>query len=333
MPLKALSIGKLRRLQQISTADGFVTICAIDHRGSLLNMVGQGSNGAADYQTMVQLKIELCQSLAPCSSAILLDPVYGAAQTIASGVLPGRVGLLLSMEASGYEAKDVGRITQLLEGWNVAKIRKMGGSAAKLLLYYRPDLTEVAPVQLQTARKVADDCQRNEVPFLLETVTYAVKGEDPDSAGFASRKSELVIQTAGQVSGLAVDVFKAEFPADMRFEKDQGKLLETCRKLDQASLKPWVLLSAGVGYETYAKQMELACRAGASGYAAGRAIWQEGMAITDARERVKYLKTVAADRLKRLNEIVAKYGTPWYRKLKLSPQQLTKVPEDWHKRY
>lgn len=330
--MKKLTIGEARRLQQISTAGGFFTICAIDHRGSLLNMLGPENSGAADFQKLVELKIELCESLAPSCSAILLDPVYGAAQAIARGVLPGCTGLLVSMEASGYEAKDVGRLTQLLEGWSVAKIKKMGGSAAKLLLYYRPDLPEIASRQLETARKVADDCQRNEIPFLLETVSYALKGENPNSPQFAVRKSELAIETVKQISGLPIDVFKAEFPADMRFEKDEGKLAETCRKLDYESPNPWVLLSAGVDYETYAKQVELACKGGASGYAAGRAIWQEAMAIRDARGRVKYLKTTAVDRLKRLNEIVARYGVPWPRKLKLS-QQLAEVPEEWFERY
>lgn len=331
--MKRLTVGKLRRLQQISTSGGHFTICAIDHRGSLLNMLGQANSEAADYEGMVQFKMELCQALAPPCSAILLDPVYGAAQAVARGVLPGCTGLLLSMEASGYQAKDVGRLTELLEGWNASKIAKMGGSAAKLLLYYRPDLKEVASRQLETAGKVAADCQQADIPFLLETVSYAVKSENLDSPQFAARKPELVVQSARDVSTVAVDVFKAEFPADMRFERDEGKLVEMCRRVDAASSIPWVLLSAGVDYETYAKQVDLACRGGASGFAAGRAIWQEAAAIRDGRERVNYLNTVAADRLKRLGEIVARHGVPWHRKLGLKPQELAGASEDWYKTY
>lgn len=331
--MKRLTVGKLRRLQQISTSGGHFTICAIDHRGSLLNMLGQGNSQAADYDGMVQFKMELCQTLAPPCSAILLDPVYGAAQAIARRALPGCTGLLLSMEASGYQAKDVGRLTELLEGWNASKIVKMGGAAAKLLLYYRPDLKDVASLQLETARRVATDCQQADIPFLLETVSYAIKGEDPDSPQFATWKPDLVVQSARDVSTVAVDVFKAEFPVDMRFERDEGKLVEMCRRVDAASSVPWVLLSAGVDYEIYAKQVELACRGGASGFAAGRAIWQEAAAIRDGRERVKYLNTVAADRLKRLGEIVAKHGVPWYKKLGLKSEKLTEVTEDWYKTY
>jgi len=54
------------------------------------------------YEEMVQYKLELCEALAPYSSAVLLDPIYGAAQSIAGGMLPGSKGLLVSIEESGY---------------------------------------------------------------------------------------------------------------------------------------------------------------------------------------------------------------------------------------
>ncbi|MBF8264368.1 MAG: hypothetical protein HW384_232 [Dehalococcoidia bacterium] len=331
--MKKLTIGKIRGLQQITNADGLFTICAIDHRGSLINMLGKGNPGSVDYKTIVQCKMELCQALAPFSSAILLDPIYGAHEAIARNILPGKTGLLVSTEATGYLPKGEGALTELQAGWTIAKIKRMGGSAAKLLLYYRPDLADAVPLQLATALKVAKACQRSDLPFLLETVAYTIKGEKVDSPQFAAKKAGLVIETARQISKLPIDVFKAEFPADLRYERDDGKLVELCRQVDKASPNPWVLLSAGVNYETYAKQVEFACRGGASGIAAGRAIWQEGVTIPDAKERIKYLNTVVADRLKRLGDIVAKYANPWYKKLNLKPQQLTEVTGDWYENY
>ena len=99
---------------------------------------------------LVDRKLELCAALAPHASAILLDPDYGAAQCIAGGVLPGHTGLLVSIEATGYENSPQGRITSLLKGWSVEKIKRMGGSAVKILVYYRPDLPNVAQKQLKT---------------------------------------------------------------------------------------------------------------------------------------------------------------------------------------
>ena len=331
--MRKLTIGKIRGLQQMSTAEGFFTISAIDHRGSLMAMINNENPDVVDYRTMVEYKIDLCLALVPLSSAILLDPVYGAPQAIARNVLPGHKGLLVSLEASGYEAKGDGRLTKLQQGWSVAKIKKMGASAAKLLLYFRPDLTETAFGQTELARKVARDCQDNDMPFLVETVSYTIKGEKGDSPQFAARKLGMVVDAARRISELNIDVFKAEFPGDLRYERDEGKLVELCRQVDRASPNPWVLLSAGVDYETYAKQVELACRGGASGFAAGRAIWQDAMTIQDRRDRVRSLATVAADRLKRLNDIVAKFAVPWHRKLNLDHTRLAEIPEDWYRNY
>jgi tagatose 1,6-diphosphate aldolase len=82
--------------------------------------------------------------VAPFASAVLLDPKYGAAQAIAAGLLPGSKGLLVSMEKSGYSGDRAARITELLLDWDVTKAKRMGASAVKLLIYFRPDLKEVA---------------------------------------------------------------------------------------------------------------------------------------------------------------------------------------------
>ena len=68
-------------------------------------------------------------------------------------------------------------------------------------------------------------------------------------------------------------------------------------------------------YETFRKQVKIACQAGASGFLGGRAIWQDALQIKDKSERVKFLSTTVADRLKELADIATKYAVPWYRKL------------------
>ena len=74
------SVGKIRGLQQISTTEGIFTICAIDHRGSLKTNIEKEQEIKVGYQEMVEHKLELCSTLAPYASAVLLDPNYGAAQ-------------------------------------------------------------------------------------------------------------------------------------------------------------------------------------------------------------------------------------------------------------
>ena len=40
---------------------------------------------------------------------------------------------------------------------------------------------------------------------------------------------------------------------------------------------PWVLLSAGVDYDLYERQVRVACDNGASGILCGRAVWKESV--------------------------------------------------------
>jgi len=96
---------------------------------------------------------------------------------------------------------------------------------------------------------------------------------------------------------------------------------------------PWVILSSGVDFELFCQQVEIASQAGASGFLGGRAIWQEAMYLDDTRERVHYLSTVGADRLKRLTEIANKYAVPWYKKLGISAHELAQTTEGWYKEY
>lgn len=330
--MKSLTIGKLRGLQQISTSNGLFIICALDHRGSFKSLLEKEVGLKAVYADLVEYKMELCQVVMPIASGVLLDPNYGAAQSIAQGVLSGKTGLLVSVEATGYEVVRKGRVTSILEHWGVEKIKRMGASAVKMLVYYRPDLGDISKRQLKTVARVAQDCIKHDIAFLVEPVSYAteVKGS-PEQ--FAAKKTELVIQTASQMTSMPVDVLKAEFPADLKFTTDKGKLLEACRRLNEASHIPWVVLSAGVDYATFRTQVEIACQAGASGFLGGRGIWQEALKYRDKQERIKYLKTVVVDRLKELAEITHKYAKPWYQKLGLKPNNLTDVGENWYKNF
>ena len=325
--MRKLSIGKIRGLQQLANDKGVLTMCALDHRASLKRMLDEQRPGSVSYQSMVDFKLDLCRILAPHASAILLDPIYGAAQAIADGVLPKTTGLLVSLEESGYLGEAEARVNSLLFDWNVKKVKKMGASAAKLLLYYRPDVG-VADRQLDTVKKLATDCLIEDIPFVVEPVTYRVKRLEAKPEDFAKIKPRLVIKTAQQITALPIDVLKAEFPADLEYEKDETRLLDCCHQLNEASRVPWIILSAGVNFDLFYQEVEIACQAGASGFLAGRALWQEATQISSRQERLEFLETTVVRRLESLTELADKYGTPWHTKLGTNT-----VNESWHERY
>ena len=340
-----ISIGKLRGLQQLADSKGMMTMCAIDHRGALKRALNEKNPAAVSYQDIVDFKLDLCQAVASFASAILLDPEYGAGQAIAAGLLPGSKGLLVSMEKTGYSGDSTARITELLPGWSVRKAKRMGASAVKLLIYFRPDLKDVASKQLDLVARLAAQCLEEDMAFLVEPVSYPteekespVRKERINQGGaspkrFAEIKPGLVIETARQITALPIDVLKAEFPADIKFEQDEGKLLGLCQELNQASQLPWVLLSAGVDFDSFKKQVKIACRAGASGFLAGRALWQEGAQIRSREERMNFFENTAAPRLKELAEIADSYGKPWYSRLGAENGKLAAVAEGWYPNY
>jgi tagatose 1,6-diphosphate aldolase len=328
-----ISIGKLRGLQQLADSKGMMTMCAIDHRGALKRALNEKNPDAVSYQDMVDFKLDLCQAVAPFASAILLDPEYGAGQAIAAGLLAGPKGLLVSMEKTGYSGDSTARITDLLPGWSVKKAKKMGASAVKLLIYFRPDLKDVASKQLDLMARLADQCVEEDIAFLVEPVSYPIEKAGTSSKKFAEIKPDLVIETARQITALPVDVLKAEFPADIKFEQDEGKLLGLCRELNRASRLPWVLLSAGVDFNSFRKQVKIACKAGASGFLAGRALWQEGAQIRSRDERMNFFQNTAAPRLKELAEIADSFGKPWYSRLGAENGKFAPVTEGWYRSY
>jgi len=308
-------------------------MCAIDHRGALKRALNEKNPDAVSYQDMVDFKLDLCQAVAPFASAILLDPEYGAAQAIAAGLLPGPKGLLVSIEKTGYTGDSTARITELLPGWSVKKMKKMGASAVKLLIYFRPDLEDVASKQLDLVARLADQCLEEDIAFLVEPVSYSIEAGGASSKKFAEIKPGLVIETARQITALPIDVLKAEFPADIKFEQDEGKLLGLCQELNRASRLPWVLLSAGVDFESFRKQVRIACKAGASGFLAGRALWQEGAQIRSRDERMNFFQNTAAPRLKELAELADSYGKPWYSRLGAEDGKFAPVAEGWYRSY
>ena len=307
---KSLSLGKLRGLQEIANPHGLFTITALDHRGSLKRALNPDDPSVVGYQDMVDYKVKLLSALAPHSSAILIDPVFGAAPALKGGHISGTQGFLVSLEATGYTDSEGDRVTTAADGWSVGKIKRMGASAVKILLYYNPG-SSTASQQQEFILRAAEECRQHDIPLLVEPMTYhIVDGPKKGTAEFAERKPDMVVETARQLCPLGIDVLKAEFPDDPDFEEDEAKMADHCRQLTGAAEVPWVLLSAGVDYDTFELQTRLACENGASGFLAGRAIWQEAPGLPEG-EQDQFLSSTARDRLGELTSIANASGRPW----------------------
>ncbi len=312
MTKKELTIGKFRGIQQISTERGLFTMLALDHQESFRKGINADAPNSVPYAQIVNIKLDIIATLSPHSSALLTDLRYGVAQGIAACALPGRTGLLVTLEQSpGYGPNEtIARKTTLVRGWNVAKIRRMGASAVKLLVYYHPQ-SQTAGFQEDLVRQIAADCREHDIPLVLEVLTHPIEpGQAKESPEFAATRPGVVIESARRLGRLGADVYKAEFPADMKHESDQAKMLGWCQELTEAVTVPWVVLSAAVNHETFCRQVEISGRGGASGFLAGRSIWKEALNLP-AGARQEFLAGDATRRLDELTAITNQYSHPW----------------------
>ncbi len=302
---KTLTPGRYRGLKTCSLecADVF-GILAFDQRGSYRRMMPPGSG----YEDLARVKTEIIGALSLEASAVLTDPVYGLDAAMR---MSPKAGLLLALEKSGYSGDARCRRTELLPGWTAEKIRKAGASAVKFMVYYHPESGDLADELEGLIADVTRECHAWDLPVFLEPMSYSLTpGIAKDSEGFAERRAEIVIETARRLSRTGADALKLEFPLDIKFNQDMGEWREACGRLSEASAVPWVLLSAGVDFEQFKPQAQVACESGASGFLAGRAIWKEAAAMSSA-DRETFLQDVARDRLRQLLAIAADHARPW----------------------
>jgi tagatose 1,6-diphosphate aldolase len=328
---RSLSLGKVRGLQELANDHGLFTITALDHRGSLRRALEPDDPKSVSYERMMEYKLKLLNHLGPHSSAVLIDPIYGAAAALTKGAIRGSQGFLVSLEATGYDDSDGDRLTSAADGWSVKKIKRMGASAVKILLYYNPG-SSTATAQEDFLRSAADACAEQDIPLLVEPMTYhIVDGPRKGTAEFAKLKPEMVIETARRLCPLGMDVLKAEFPDDPDHEDDESVMADHCQQLTEAAGIPWVLLSAGVGYDKFKVQTRVACENGASGFLAGRAIWQEAPSLP-ADEQDGFLASTSVNRLEELTDMANSNGRPWTG-IYDSALASVDIEEGWQERY
>jgi tagatose 1,6-diphosphate aldolase len=320
------ALGARRGLEASASPRGTFAVLALDHRQNLRRELQPDDPDAVTYEAMVEFKRAVVRALAPVATGTLLDPEIGAAQCIADGSMPASAGLLVAIEATGYDGPSTARVSRILEGWSVAKAKRMGASAAKLLVYYHPEASNAAD-QERLIADVAADCRAADLALFVEPLSFSlVEGER--LTGEARRR--VVVDTARRLTAIGGDILKAEFPYDPGVT-DPARWREACEELNEASTAPWVLLSGGVDDRTFEAQVLTACEAGASGVLVGRSVWAEAASMPPEARDV-FLATTGRERLSRLADLVESAGRSWHSR----PGRLTSAPmpgPSWYREY
>ena len=115
-----------------------------------------------------------------------------------------------------------------------------------------------------------------------------------------------ILATCSELGGLGMDVYKAEVP--MHGQGDPAEIERRCRQMTEVLPCPWVVLSQGVSIDDFPAAVAAACRGGASGFLAGRAVWSDTLSAPNHRTAIE---AVSVPRLQRLRETVERLARPW----------------------
>jgi tagatose 1,6-diphosphate aldolase len=321
--MRQVSPGKFRALSRASSADGHFNVLALDHTDALRRALNPAAPNTVTDDDILAFKRQVVAALAPETSGVLLDPIYGASQAIRGNYLGG-VGLLVELEKADYPLKPMPLEGEILPGWSVAKIKRMGADGVKLFFYYNPDSPELAAKQDDLLQRVSADCAAHDIPLYAEPIPCSI-GE-PESV-YAEKFTRRVIDSARRIAGMGADILKLEYPVHKTQITDEARCRDACAALSAAIDVPWVLLSAGVSFDIFRQQVQIACQAGASGCIVGRAVWGEAAQIADEAERQCWLASIGRERMRALASF-ARAGSPWTNWIECAP-----VSVEWYRTY
>ena len=279
-------------LDAIARPSGALAMVAMDQRESLRTMFDTATGQRPSDEGVINFKLAVADALAPFASGFLIDRHSGFDRLRAAG-LPAGCGLILAADELEQEQGGPVEETGLDELVAAPEFDLHGVAALKLLIIWRRDERREQRVEL--ARRFVELAAQRGVLSVLEPVVR-VDG-DADAA---------IIEAARELSPLRPSLYKAQVPRAGRGAP--AELEAACADLGAAITGPWVVLSQGVDRDDFPAAVRAACRGGASGFLAGRALWSD---VVGAPDVPAALKDVSVPRLARLIELVDEEATPW----------------------
>ena len=277
--------GIRRRLHRLAGADGVISGLAIDHRDNFRAVLERRGITGLGTPELRELKQALVAVLAPAATAIMLDAELGQ-DALDAGDVPDAIGLIMPLEAQGYEALGDGRVTTLLPDFSPVTALAYGADACKLLIPYRVDHPSSARRQEALVAECARSCHALGLPLVVEPIAYRWSTES--EADYVQALPDLVVGSVVRLQSLGVDLFKLPFPLPVPLAGpaavDSPAAGAACRAISAACAgTPWVLLGAGAAAAAFVEQVRVAASNGAAGFLAGRGIWGAALSSDPAQ--------------------------------------------------
>jgi sulfofructosephosphate aldolase len=255
----------------------------MDQRESLRTMLREHGHDASDGRYS-RFKETVARELGPLASGFLIEPEQ--VETVAPFVPHG---LILAVDGLVQEVGGPVEDTFLAEP---AELHPQVVALKLLVIWRRAERVELSRrfVELAAARGV------------LSVLEPVVRVPDAD-------REDAIVEAARELGALRPSLYKCQVPLAGR--GDPAEITRRAAAIDAALPVPWVVLSQGVEPDDFPGAVRAACRGGASGMLAGRALWTAALPADDPTEPVR-MKSVP--RLEELGRIVGEHARPWREK-------------------
>jgi sulfofructosephosphate aldolase len=284
---------KTAAYEAIARPSGAFAMLALDQRGSLVELL-HAAGRPTDEGSMDAFRAATEAAVALEASAILLERGY-LSRRHAGGPWAGPCALMVAADrftqafGQPLEASE-------LDIPAAAIATSLGARALKLLVLWDEGASNDTRVELANA--FVDLAHGAGLLAIVEGIVRSpTPGERPTPGAFLEAASRLSVNA---------DVYKAQVPIHGGDGIIDVEALG--RELTAAVPCPWVVLSAGVPAERFAELVAASCRAGASGFLAGRAVWGPSLRTADVPG---HLVSHAAPALRELSAVVDAEARPW----------------------
>jgi sulfofructosephosphate aldolase len=285
-------------LDALARDSGTFLMVAMDQRESLRTMLAEHGHDATD-ERIVQFKLAVTRELSPYASALLVDSEYGWFERIvAEHLVAPSCGLIMAVDALDQQPGEIVEDTSLDETADVPAAAAAGVAALKLLVIWRDDAERARRIEMSHA--FSELARSHGLLSVLEPVVRGPEGFDCEGS---------IVEAARELSVTGCDLYKCQVP--LAGKGEQGEITRWAREIDAATVCPWVVLSQGVDPADFPSAVEAACKGGASGMLAGRAVWT---ATLGADDPTALLREVSVPRILELGAIVDAHGRPWREK-------------------
>jgi tagatose-1,6-bisphosphate aldolase len=295
-----MTTAEFRGYQQIcERSGGPMMVIACDQRGGMRKLLATNPEEEAriDKHILGDTKSDIVQFLANHASCVLLDPVCAVPRVIEEAVLARDVGLLIGLDDSGWDVQPGTRyrLSKLVPGMSARRVRELGGTGGKMLVYLRSDLPAANVHNIAILKQLIADFAAEDLLLVVEFLTYQIDGESADD--YAAKFSALIEGGTKICLEVGSKVLKLPYPGT---DEACARVSKLCGDV------PWAVLSAGVDHETFIKQIGIAMENGASGVIGGRALWKDCISLDRAVQRDR-LTNVALSRLREIQAVLSGY--------------------------